>query len=157
MMTRILDFLRYSLISFEALWLALIFISIAFHSDFFSLLGKQLKEDSTLWKALYALPFVSTTASFKIVGKLRYPLNKEENKILYEWPEYQKIVDRGVYSIVLSIVCCLGIVVLWTLTKQSSTEILGGLYLAFTGVTAISAFNLYLSEQRLKEILTRLS
>jgi hypothetical protein len=154
-MNRTNDFIRFILISPEIVWAGLMLISYLYLSDYLLLLGEQFKSNSDLWKMLYALPFGFLVASFKATGNLRSPLDKEENKILYEWSMYTKITDRAIYSLILGIVCCSGVILIWVFSSKLSEELLGALYLSFTGISGISAFILILSAQTLKELLTK--
>jgi hypothetical protein len=154
-MNRVIDFFRFALISPEIVWAGFILIGYLYSNEYLESLGKQLKENSDLWKILSALPFVFLMSTFKSTGNLRSPLDKEENKALYEWPMYTKLTDRAIYSLVLGIICCSGIVSTWVISSKLSEAALGAFYMALLGVTGISAFILILAVQKLKEILTK--
>lgn len=154
-MSRVIDFFRYVFISPEIVWAGVIVIGFIYFNEYLLLLGKQFKSNSDMWKTLYILPFGFLIASFKATGKIRAPLDKEGNKILYEWPLYQKLTDRAVFSLILGVFCCSGVILLWVFSYKLSEEVLGGLYLIFMGIPGISAFILILSEQKLKELLTK--
>lgn len=141
-------------VSPEFAWVCLISL-VYISGDWLGILGLQLKSNSDVWKALYVLPLVFTGFAFKASSKLRYPLAKEENKALYEWPEYHRITDRVVFSIFLCLVCSLGTVGLWVFTSRIEESLLAVSYLAFVGLSGISTLLLILAEYRLKEILTR--
>ncbi len=154
-MNRVIDFFRFTLISPEIVWAGFILIGYLYFNEYFDFLGKQLKGNSDLWKILYALPFVFFISTVKSTGNLRSPLDKEENKALYEWPMYTKLTDRVIYSLVLGVICCIGIILTWVFSSKLSEAGLGAFYMAFLGVAGISAFILILAVQKLKEILTK--
>lgn len=154
-MNRVVDFARYVFISPEAVWVGLVFIGYFYFGEHLMILGKQLKGNTDLWKALYVLPFGFLISSFKSTNTLRSPLGKEENKALYEWPLYSKITDRAIYSLILGICSCICMFILWVYSDQLVDKLLGTLYLAFSVVPGISAFILILSVQKIKELLTK--
>ena len=154
-MKRVLDILRIILISPELLWVLIIFVMYNFIGDSLSLLGNQFKTNSDIWKTLYILPFIFTGFAFKIAGRLRSPLQKEENKILYEWPQYHMITDRVLVSLFLCIISCIIVASIWVISDRINATLIAAVYLIFLGVSGISTLMMILSEHKLKEILTR--
>lgn len=154
-MNRLGDIFRMAIISPEFAWACILWVIYSFFGDWLGLLGMQFKSNSDVWKALYGLPLIFTGFAFKASSKLRYPLGKEENKALYEWPEYHRITDRVIFSLFLCMACSLGAIGLWVFTSRMEDSLLAAVYLAFAGLSGITTLLLILAEHKLKEILTK--
>lgn len=154
-MMRAVDWLRLIFISPEFLWACVVLAIYIHFGDWVYLLGKRFESDSAIWKGLYGLPFVFTAVAFRVAGKVRAPMGKEENKKLYEWPGYHRIIDRVLFSLLLCLLCSVGTAILWVMSDKIDLPLLGALYLICLGVSGFSTLSLILSEHKIKEILTR--
>lgn len=153
-MHRIIDIFRFIIISLEAMWVGIIFVIYLYFNEYLQILGAQLIGNSNLWKTLYLLPIGFLMSSLKSTSGIRSPLDKNENKILYESNVYKKITDRVIYSLFQNIVCCIGMFAVWMFPAKLSEGAHGALFLIFVGISGISALTLILTEQKLKELLT---
>lgn len=153
-MKRFLDWILMTVVSPELLWVCAVFACYYFKCNWLSLFGEQLKSNTEIWKALYGLPFVLLGFTFKYTSKLLAPLEKVENKALYEWPGYTRIKDRAIFSILLCLLCCIGVIILWVVSKNIDDSLVSTLYMVSLGSSGIATLSLFFAEQKLKEILT---
>lgn len=154
-MKRAFDIARMTFISFELLWTMVVVTAGMFYPETVSAIGEQLSGNPDLWKALYTIPLGLTVYAFIASYRMRAPLNKQENRALYNWPGYQRLVDRVFLSMVLCVISSVGTLSIWIFQNEITSLLLGVLFLIFCGVPAIVVFLLIISEQRLKEILTK--
>ena len=152
-MKRLLDILRFTLISPESLVVFIVLALWFFDCRYLIMLAEQIVKNDEIWKYLPTLPFVFSAAIFKMSDKLRAPLENHSNRELYEWPGYKKLVDRVVVSLLISIVCCVLSLIIWFFSKHIPLITLGALYIVSVVVSGLSALLIYLANQILREIL----
>lgn len=152
-MKRFLDTLRMLFISPEFLVILVIISMNLYAKDFLTMLGFQFKINDEIWKFLPSLPLLFSGIAFKISTKVRVPFESASNKIFYEWPEYQRIVDRVKLSKFYCILCCAGAISIWIFCKQLPESLIATIFLLSTIVSGIVAFFMFESSQKLREIL----
>ena len=151
-MSRLLDWLRMLFISVEFVGGLAVLAGYLHFTDLFSEIGAILRSDKVLWLPLCGIPTGLTGWAIRECGKLRSPLDKEENRVLYGWPGYPKLRDRAVFSLSLSVLCTVGAVGVWLAGKKLDDGKLAGLYIAFVVISGITVLSLVLANQRIKEI-----
>lgn len=154
-MKRALDILKFTVISPETFVILLIYFFWTNDYTFLTLLGEKIRSNEEVWKYVPVLPFLFAGATFKFSSKLRAPLENSSNKELYEWPSYQKIVDRVIASIIICVLCCGVSLAIWIFSSEITKNLLGALFLASVTVSGISTLLVYLASQTIREILER--
>ena len=154
-MKRILDILKLTIISPETLFLLLMYFFWKNDYSFLTLLGEKIRSNEEVWKYVPVLPFLFSGATFKFSSKLRAPLENSSNKELYEWPGYQKVVDRVIASIIICILCCAVSLVIWIFSNEIPQAMLGMLFLSSVVISGISTLLVYLASHKIREILER--
>lgn len=125
--------------------------------DFFTTLGKNIRSDPEIWKFVPTFTLTFAAVAFTISAKVRAPLDSFSNKILYEWPHYQFLVDRVYISLFYSVVAGVAGLYLWFFGNILSEKQVGALFLGSTGSAAITALLMFLVPQKLREYIERFS
>lgn len=152
-MKRFLDILRMLFISPEFLIILVILSMNLYAKIFLTTLGSQFKINDEIWKFLPTLPFLFSGIVFKISNKIRVPFESSSNKVLYEWPGYQRIIDRVNLSKFYCILCCAGALSIWIFCKQLPAHLIATFFLVSTLVSGTVAFFMFESSQKLREVL----
>jgi len=97
-MNRLLDIIRFSIISPEFLILLLVIILNHYFPFIFDFIGSKIKSNDEIWKYIPVLPMLFCGLTFKFSYKLTTPLENSSNKPLYEWAAFHKINDRVIAS-----------------------------------------------------------
>lgn len=118
-------------------------------------IGEKLKSDPEVWKYLPSLILVFSGAAFHFSSKIRAPLEGASNRLLYEWPLYQLLVDRVIIGLFFSVCSSLVGFGLWFCGRTLPNQTVGGLFLLAAGVSGITAFTMMLSYQKIRELLGR--
>lgn len=118
-------------------------------------LGKKLRSDSEVWKYLPTLTLLFSGVAFGLSSKIRAPLENGSNKPLYEWPLYPLLVGRVMVSLWFAVVSGAIGLGLWVFGQSLSGEIVGGVFLVATGMSATTALTMLLAHQKLRELIDR--
>ena len=154
-MRRLLWLLLALLLSPEFLVAVLLFGFYFFFSSILSELGHHLVSDKEVWKYLPALPTALAAYAFSMSFKIRSPSKGELNKLLYEWPLYQLLIDRVYVGIFYAIACFALSLLLWISGGSQDNAIVALLFLEAVAVSGISALTMHEAAQRLPEILVK--
>lgn len=154
-MERIKNFLICIFVSPELVVLLLIAVGFVYSPESLVALGENLKSDSEVWKYMPTLTLVFSGAAFGLSSKIRAPLENSSNKLLYEWPLYQLLVDRVLVSMAFAGICGATGLLLWVFGQSLSATTVGCVLLAATGVSATTAVTMLLAHQKLRELIDR--
>lgn len=156
-MNRILDILRFSIISPE---FVILLLSIAVAHNFpeaFELVGRKLKSNVELWKFIPSLPFVFIGVTFKVAQKVLAPLENTSNKQLYEWGAFNKINDRVMASYLICIFCCISSFTIWFFMEDLNELHLGSILLSSISISGLTTFQIILAAQKIRQIIEQYS
>ena len=149
-MNRVLDILRFAIISPEFVVL-LLSTAVAYNfPDFFILIGKKLKTEPELWKFIPTLPFVFIGVTFKVAQKVHAPLENASNKQLYEWGLFNKVTDRIMASYFICIFCCAASLAIWFFISELSELILGSVLLSSILISGLTTFQITLAAHKIR-------
>lgn len=154
-MKRINNLLFCLFVSPELVVLLLIAVGFVYSPESMIALGKKLKSDSEVWKYIPTITLVFSGAAFGLSSKIRAPLENSTNKLLYEWPLYQLLVDRVLVSMAFAGICGATGLLLWIFGQSFTATTVGVLFLVSTGVSATTAFTMLLAHQKLRELIDR--
>ncbi len=149
------DILRMALISPELCFLLAVVLVYQLWPDVLSFAGQPFKEKGDVWKYLPTLPILFTGIVFKGGEKIRAPLDNAMNKILYEWPFYNFLRNRVLFSFFICIFCSISAISLWIFIDSLKPSIVGAIYISATGISGLTALCIILALPSLKEILCK--
>lgn len=152
-MKRALDILRMLFVSPEFLVITIVGFMYFYAKDFLTTLGTLFKSNDEIWKFLPTLPILFSGIAFNISNKVRAPFEGMNNKKLYKWPEYHRIIDRVTLSKIYCLLCGAGAISIWIFCKQLPAIIISSIFLISTLVSGVVAFFMFEASQRLREIL----
>ena len=152
-MKRLIDIIRFSIISPEFLVMLLILMFNYFYPEFFTLIGKKLNENDELWKYIPTLPVLFCGITFRISAKLNAPLENTSNKKLYEWASFHQITDRIMASYFICIICCICAFLIWFFMKELGLNLVGMLLLGASIISGLTAFQIFIASQKIRQII----
>jgi len=121
----------------------------------FVLVGEKLTSDSENWKYITAMPSALFVWCVKLFGDIRSPSDKQENKLLYDWPLYKLLVARLHLALVFSGLSAGTAISLWLLGKNLGHHTIGALFVGSVGVSLVVSATLTFARSHLKELLTK--
>ena len=151
-MKKIIEFFRLIFISFEFLFILLIFLTLNIYPELYSIIGNKFMENADIWKYIPVIPLGLSGASINYAWKILTPLSSS-NRILYEWPDYWKLKLRVLSSIIMCLTCLFLAIFLWFFCKNLEPAHIGAIYLGITIVPLTIVFNQLLAAFTLKELL----
>ena len=156
-MKRLLDILRFSIISPEFFVLLVCMILSHYYPNLFGLIGNKLKSNNDMWKFIPTLPFVFVGVTFKVAQRVHAPLENQSNKQLYEWASFNKITDRIMASYLISIFCAGSSLIIWFFMSELSKIVLGEILLGSIVISGLTAFQMILAAQKIRQIMEQYS
>jgi len=151
-MKRLLDIIRFSIISPEFVVLLLIIVLNYYFPNIFEFVGSKLKSNDEIWKYIPTLPLLFCGLTFKFSSKLTTPLENSSNKPLYEWGAFHKINDRVVASYLICILSCIAAFAIWLLVNELESNILGCILLGAITISGLTAFQVFLAAQKIRQV-----
>ena len=139
----------------ELLVLLIVYAALLYYPQPFVFVGEKLVSDSESWKYIIVLPTALFTWSVKLFSDLRSPSDKQENKLLYDWPLYKVLVARLYLALLFSGLAAATAIFLWLLGKQLEHHTIGALFIGATAVSLVVSATLTFARARLKELLTQ--
>jgi hypothetical protein len=149
---KLLDIIRFIIISPETVFCLLVIVTYYWWPGLFAKIGTVLK--STDSKILFPLLIAPIGGLIFALNQSSSTLKKEDNAhLLYEWKEYSKYRYREHFVYIL---CCLSLLVnilLWSINDHLNAEFTGFIYSMFAAAWLVGVFSMALAKQRLKAIL----
>lgn len=152
-MKRLLDIIRFSVISPEFLVLLLIFLINHNAPTLFEFVGNKLKTNDEVWKFIPTLPLIFCGITFKFASKLSAPLENTSNKALYEWAAFHKISDRIMASYLICILSCIFAFSIWLLVNELGASTLGCILLGSISISGLTTFLIILAAQKIRQVI----
>ncbi|XQA62840.1 hypothetical protein ACM9XD_05670 [Xanthomonas sacchari] len=152
-MNRIKNILFAFLFSPEALIAVVVIAFSYFFSSQAIALGKAIRSDAEVWKYLPGLTLIFAGAAINSSIKIRAPLESSSNKVLYQWPMYQLLVDRVYVGIFYGVASAAISLFIWIIGKEISFIVTASLFLAATLISAVTSMTMLLAQQRIRELL----
>jgi len=156
-MNRIIDILRFTIISPEFVVLLLSIVAIYNFPEVFLLIGHKLKTEVELWKFIPSLPFIFISITFRVSQKVYAPLENTSNKKLYEWCSFNKITDRIMASYFICIFCCAASLIIWFFMSELSELVLGSILISSIFISGLTTFQIILAAQKIRQIIEQYS
>lgn len=151
-MQRLLDIIRFSIISPEFVILLLVIMLNYYFPFLFEFIGSKFKSDDEVWKYIPVLPMLFCGLTFKLSSKLITPLENSSNKPLYEWGAFHKINDRVIASYLICILCCIAAFAIWLLANELESNILGCILIGAISISGLTAFQVFLAAQKIRQV-----
>ena len=120
----------------------------------FALIGEKLTSDSENWKYITVLPSALFAWCVKLFSDIRSPSDKQDNKLLYDWPLYKLLVARLYLALIFSGISAATAISLWLLGKNLGHSTIGALFVGSVAVALVVSATLTFARSRLKELLT---
>lgn len=120
----------------------------------FALIGEKLTSDSENWKYITVLPSALFAWCVKLFSDIRSPSDKQDNKLLYDWPLYKLLVARLYLALIFSGISAATAISLWLLGKNLEHSTIGALFVGSVAVALVVSATLTFARSRLKELLT---
>lgn len=139
----------------ELLFSLIVFAALLYFPQPFGFVGERLSSDSENWKYITVIPSGLFVWCVKIFSDMRSPSDKQENKLLYDWPHYTFLVARLYLALALSGFAAATSICLWLLGKDLGHRTIGALFVGAIGVSLIVAAILTFARSRLRELLTQ--
>ncbi|CAJ1902809.1 hypothetical protein FNBNMHLP_03538 [Aeromonas jandaei] len=154
-MSRVLDILRFTIISPEFV-VILLTVAITYgYPEVFVLIGGKLKSNTELWKFIPSLPVIFTGVTFQVAQKVHAPLENASNKQLYEWSSFNKISDRIMASYLICIMCCVASFTIWFFMSELSESMLGSILLSSILISGLTTFQIILAAQKIRQVIEK--
>lgn len=154
-MNRVLDILRFTIISPEFVVILLTTAITYSYPDVFVLIGEKLKGNAELWKFIPSLPVIFTGVTFKVAQKVHAPFENTSNKQLYEWNSFNKISDRIMASYFICILCCAASFTIWFFMSELSELMLGSILLSSILISGLTTFQIILAAQKIRQVIEK--
>ena len=116
-------------------------------------LGSLIRSDAEVWSYLPVLTFIFSGAAIRTSFKLRAPLESSYNRMLYQWPGYQLLVDRVYVGLFYGISSAGASLFLWMVGKKLEPLVVASIFLASTLMAGATALTMLLAQQKLRELL----
>jgi len=139
----------------ELLFSLIVLAALLYYPQPFVFVGERLANDSESWKYITVIPSALFVWCVKIFSDMRSPSDKQENKLLYDWPYYKFLVARLYLTLVLSGFAAATSICLWLLGKNLEHRTIGALFVGAIGVSLVGAAILTFARSRLRELLTQ--
>jgi|JI10StandDraft_1071094.scaffolds.fasta_scaffold277819_1 hypothetical protein len=137
----------------ELLFSLIVIATLVYCPQPFAFVGEKLTSDPESWKYIIVLPSALFAWCVKLFSDLRSPSDKQENKLLYDWPLYKLFVARLYLALTFSGLAAATAICLWLLGKHLDHRTIGALFVGATGVSLVVAATLTFAHARLKELL----
>jgi hypothetical protein len=151
-MKRIADIFRFTFISPEFAVILLLLVGASIFPDLFSALGQKIKDSEAVSQWLPTLPILFCGITFRLSSKVRAPF-EAGNRELYQWAQYNRIIDRLLASYILCVVCCLASLYLWVFAGDVDYLLIGQLSSASMLVSALVTFNIFIASHKIREVM----
>lgn len=139
-------------VSYECLFVLVVFIVQYFAPGFFRFLGNAIMGDSEVIKWIPAIPLALCAFCFTLAWRLTTPLDGS-NKELFDWPDYWRLKMRRNLSLAFSILCAGGACGLWIFSKLLTHDWVGFVFVIVLGVTVINTGCMAYASFTIREIL----
>lgn len=151
-MNRIVDIFRFTFISPEFAVILMLLVGASAFPDLFSALGEKIKDNDAVSQWMPTLPILFCGITFRLSSKVRAPF-EAGNRELYQWSQYNKIVDRLLASYILCIICCLASIYLWVFAGDINYLLIAQLSLTSLLVSALVTFNVFIASHKIREVM----
>lgn len=121
----------------------------------FGEIGAKLVSDSENWKYVTAVPTGLFVWSATVFGDIRNPVDKDANRLLYNWPHYRLLVGRLYLALALSVSAAAVAISLWLFGKSLDHAAIGALFVGALGVSLVVAATLTFARSRVRELLVQ--
>lgn len=150
---KILETLRFIIISIEAIILLTLLTVLYYFPEIFELIGSQILSNKDVWKFLPTIPLIICGFSVKYAWKILMPLENASNKVLYEWPNYWKLKYRVLFSILICGVCVISAIIMWIFSSTLSFVTVGMIFITSCIIPLAVALNQLLAAFKIRELM----
>lgn len=154
MLSKLLDLKRLLLVSPEFLCVLAIALLAHRNPGFFETVALSVRSAKGLPSFLGGLPLVLVGVSYKLGTDVLRPGDEEENKVLYQWPQYWALEFRVAVSLVLCGVAT-GVMALFYLNPLDwSPATSGAMFVGAMLVPVMTVIPLAAAKMAIRKILT---
>ena len=153
-MKRFIDWIRFILISPEALVSLLIIVLRFRYPNLIVLVGRKFTGDLHVVDGLLAIPCGLAYFSYDRVKAILFP-DATIRKELQEWRDFQRLFDRALFALGLISVCAFGTILLRLFAEQISELNRGLLYIFTLSLSVTPIPSLIVAELQIKCICDR--
>jgi len=150
-MRQFLDFLRCIFISFEFLWVIIIFFVRETFPNLFETIGIALSSEKDIIKYLPAIPIALSGFSISMAWRILTPTNS--NRELYDYPDYWRIKLRTILAILAASGSAAIAVSIWFFSPHLNAADVGSLFSGAIGISAITCLSMLFAAFSIREIL----
>jgi hypothetical protein len=151
-MKRLKDYCRFVLISVETLWVLLCISIFLTHPSWLEKIGVDLQKDDKSIEVVFALPAVILAFSFALAKSILFP-SKSLKKELKQWPDYQGLWDRVIFTMITLCISTLVGGILWVWRTTIPSDWLVSLTAICIGISGIGLISLALASLFIRRIL----
>jgi hypothetical protein len=151
-MKKIVECIRLIFISFEFLYVVVIAAIAIHYPAVLSELGASIRANAEVLKWIPILPLTICAFVFQLAWRITTPL-PGSNRLLYDWPNYWRLVCRRNASIVLSVVAAAAAVYLWMFSGRLNDTHIGSIFALALGVALIDMSCIAFAGFKVKEMI----
>lgn len=137
-MERLIDIVRFVLISGETAILLVILVCAYYFPSYFEVIGSSVKTYSDVWRWLPGIPGICIVASIKLTWRVLTPWGNLNTKILYQWPKYWRLKYRVVASIIICVMSVGCSIIIWFFPENFSEINLGIISVSLVAIPIVS-------------------
>jgi len=150
---RLIDIIRFCIISVEAL-LILAFIAWFYNfPSFFVAIGAKIKTNNEIWKLVAGIPFFYVPTSIKFAWKILVPSGNSKMKILHQWKDYWRLHYRVITSIIICGMAATCPIIIWIFSDDLSESFIGLIFISSITVPIVAIFNQLLAAFKIHELI----
>ncbi len=152
-MTKFVELIRIIFVSFEFLFLIIVFSAYQFYPDLLSEIGQKFHINQEFWKYIPTIPSGLLIASLSYSWKILTPLDNSSNRPLYEWPDYWKLKLRIIVSIIYCGLSAISAAIIWFFGENILKDKLGFIFIVSIGIPIIVLMHQILAAFMVREII----
>lgn len=153
-MRQLFDIVRAIFISFEFLYVLVLIFMLVNYPAILCTIGDfmRMAPDTLKYLPTFHVPFISASAflTFKILSPLQ-----STNKTLYDWPDYFKMKNRSIISVVMCAIAAIGAIITWIVGTSLENKHLAFSILLTYVIPLIVIFNQFVASLLVREYLEK--
>jgi len=150
---RLLEILRIIIMSYEALFIAVVAFAYNYFPELLVGIGNPLKNNDDVLQYMVSLPIFMCGYSVQQTWKILMPLEGNSNRKLHEWPNYWRLKYRVIISSIICAACIFSYVCIWLYSSSFSVLTFGAVFITSIIIPLIVAFNIHLAALKVRELM----
>lgn len=154
MLSKLIDLKRLLLVSPDLLCMLAITLLLQRNPDLFAKIASSALGSKGLPSYLGGLPLILVGVSYKLGMSVLRPGDEEENRVLYEWPQYWALEFRVYTSLVICGAATMVMALFYLNPFEWAPETSGAMFVGAMLVPVIAVIPLALAKMTIRKIVT---